>query len=218
MCMTWEKRSTECSFSTCTVPNLLILPRSFLPRSTNILCSESSFSSASNSFSSALSSSAVFPLGLVPASGNHFPISPVSPGMHLRPPRQFPKNRTYTVKDWSCGVCDRYWTGFLQKVPTAGLTVRSEKCLPRGYGVSPFLPYCRIVLCWITGSLLPSACRPVRSFFHRSWEALPIVLTPSQLCYIRLLRPPMAYWQSEWFFAANDQKQSPCQKASDQDL
>ena len=53
MCITWEKRTTVCSFSTWTVPNRLIFPRSFLPRSTSMLCSASSFSSARSPRSSA---------------------------------------------------------------------------------------------------------------------------------------------------------------------
>ena len=69
MCITCEKRCICIYFSTCTVPNLLILPISFLPRSTSILCSASSFSSFKSSASSALSSSSVLPLRLVPASG-----------------------------------------------------------------------------------------------------------------------------------------------------
>ena len=68
-CITWEKRSTQRYFSTFTVPILLIFPISFLPRSTSILCSASSFSSFRSPSSRALSSSLVFPLGLVPARG-----------------------------------------------------------------------------------------------------------------------------------------------------
>ena len=70
MCITCEYLWTFMYCSTSTVPNLLILPRSFLPRSTSMLCSASSFSSAMSPASSLMSSSLVFPLGLVPASGN----------------------------------------------------------------------------------------------------------------------------------------------------
>ena len=69
MCMTCEKCSMLIYFSTSTVPILLILPMSFRPRSTSILCSASSFSSFRRPSSSSLSSCFVFPLGLVPASG-----------------------------------------------------------------------------------------------------------------------------------------------------
>ena len=69
MCMTWEKRSMDRYFSTCTEPKRLIFPMSFRPRSTSMLCSASSFSSDRSSSSSRLSSSAVFPLGRVPARG-----------------------------------------------------------------------------------------------------------------------------------------------------
>ena len=56
-------------FSTSTEPNLLTFPMSFRPRSTSMLCSESSFSSWSSSVSRRLSSSSVAPLGRVPARG-----------------------------------------------------------------------------------------------------------------------------------------------------
>ena len=69
ICITWEKRSMHIYFSTFTVPILLIFPISFRPRSTSMLCSARSFSSARSPFSSARSSSFVLPLGLVPASG-----------------------------------------------------------------------------------------------------------------------------------------------------
>ena len=69
ICMTWEYFSIERYFSTWTVPNLLILPISFLPKSTSILCSASSLGSARSFCSNNLSSSSVFPLGLVPARG-----------------------------------------------------------------------------------------------------------------------------------------------------
>ena len=69
MCITWEYLSISWSFSTFTVPNLLIFPKSLRPRSTSILCSASSFSSARSSASRALSSASVLPLGLVPARG-----------------------------------------------------------------------------------------------------------------------------------------------------
>ncbi|KUO84584.1 MAG: hypothetical protein AT711_03005 [Thermoproteus sp. CIS_19] len=51
------------------MPNLLILPTSFRARSTNIICSASSFSSESISSSSLKSSLSSAPLGLVPAIG-----------------------------------------------------------------------------------------------------------------------------------------------------
>ena len=51
-------------------PILLIFPISFLPRSTSILCSARSFSSASSPRSRSSSSCRVLPRGLVPASGN----------------------------------------------------------------------------------------------------------------------------------------------------
>ena len=69
ICITCEKRSMTRSFSTFTEPNALILPRSFLPRSTSMLCSASSFSSFNSSASRASSSSFVLPRGLVPARG-----------------------------------------------------------------------------------------------------------------------------------------------------
>ena len=55
---------------TSTVENFEIRPRSFRPRSTSMLCSASSFSSARSSLSSLASSSGVAPLGLDPATGN----------------------------------------------------------------------------------------------------------------------------------------------------
>ena len=70
MCITWENRSISMYFSTFTVPIRLILPISFRPRSTSMLCSASSFSSCKRSSSRALSSSGVLPRGRVPASGN----------------------------------------------------------------------------------------------------------------------------------------------------
>ena len=54
MCMTCEKCSMLIYFSTSTVPILLILPMSFRPRSTSILCSASSFSSFRRPSSSSL--------------------------------------------------------------------------------------------------------------------------------------------------------------------
>ena len=76
-CMTCEKCSTHMYFSTFTLPILLIFPISFLPRSTSMLCSARSFSSFKSPASSSLSSSLVFPLGLVPANGKvlRFPAS-----------------------------------------------------------------------------------------------------------------------------------------------
>ena len=57
-------------FSTSTEPNSDTFPMSFLPRSTSMLCSASSFSSESSSLSRRSSSSSVRPRGLVPARGN----------------------------------------------------------------------------------------------------------------------------------------------------
>ena len=58
-------------------PKRLILPMSLRPRSTSMLCSARSFSSFKSPASSSLSSSLVFPLGLVPANGKvlRFPAS-----------------------------------------------------------------------------------------------------------------------------------------------
>ena len=69
MCITCEKRSTYLNRVTFTEPNSLTLPISFLPKSTSIVCSAISFLSAKSSFSSAISSSTVLPLGRVPAIG-----------------------------------------------------------------------------------------------------------------------------------------------------
>ena len=54
---------------TLTVLILETFPASFLPKSNNIKCSESSFLSLSKSFAKKLSSLVFFPLGLVPAIG-----------------------------------------------------------------------------------------------------------------------------------------------------
>ena len=67
--MTWENLSISRYLSTSTVPNPDTFPMSFLPRSTSMLCSASSFWSESRSLSNSASSSEVEPLGLVPARG-----------------------------------------------------------------------------------------------------------------------------------------------------
>ena len=54
---------------TLTVPILETLPASFLPKSSSIKCSESSFLSLSKSLAKKLSSFKFLPLGLVPAIG-----------------------------------------------------------------------------------------------------------------------------------------------------
>ena len=68
-CVTLEYFSTVIKFFTSTVPNLLTFPTSFLPRSTNIVCSALSFGSLTNCLTNISSSSFVFPLGTVPAIG-----------------------------------------------------------------------------------------------------------------------------------------------------
>ena len=69
MCMIREYRWIIWYSVTSTVPNRAIRPISFRPRSTSILCSASSFSSAKSSRSSSRSSSSVPPLGRDPATG-----------------------------------------------------------------------------------------------------------------------------------------------------
>ncbi len=69
MCITCENLSISMYFSTSTEPILDTRPRSFLPRSTSMLCSARSFSSDRSSSSSLLSSASSLPRGRVPASG-----------------------------------------------------------------------------------------------------------------------------------------------------
>ena len=69
ICMTWEYRSILKLSSTSTVLISATRPRSFLPRSTSMMCSASSFSSLNKSFSSTRSSSSFFPRLRVPAMG-----------------------------------------------------------------------------------------------------------------------------------------------------
>lgn len=69
MCMTWLYRSMAISLSTLTLPASATFPTSFRPRSTSIICSDVSLSSASKSFSRAASSEGVAPRLRVPARG-----------------------------------------------------------------------------------------------------------------------------------------------------
>ena len=79
MCMTWLYRSIVIKSCTSTVPNSHTLPKSFLPRSTSMMCSARSFSSESRSSSRRLSWATVAPLGLVPAIGRTLAWFPSSP-------------------------------------------------------------------------------------------------------------------------------------------
>ena len=69
ICITCEYFSIVKLSVTLTVLSLETFPASFLPKSNNIKCSESSFLSLSKSFAKKLSSLVFFPLGLVPAIG-----------------------------------------------------------------------------------------------------------------------------------------------------
>ena len=68
-CITWLYFSTCINCTTSTVPGLQTLPRSFLPRSTNIKCSAFSLGSFNNSIAIFSSSTCSFDLGRVPAIG-----------------------------------------------------------------------------------------------------------------------------------------------------
>ena len=70
MCMILEYLWIILYLVTSTEPNSEILPKSFLPKSTNMLCSDNSFSSDNKSSTSASSSFSSFPRGLEPATGN----------------------------------------------------------------------------------------------------------------------------------------------------
>ena len=70
ICWTCEYFLISIKFLTLTVPNLATLPKSFLCKSTSILCSAISFLSFNNSLASLRSSSLSFPLFVVPAKGN----------------------------------------------------------------------------------------------------------------------------------------------------
>ena len=69
ICWTCEYFLISIRFRTLTVPNLETLPKSFLCRSTNILCSAISLASFSNSLANLRSSILLAPLFVVPANG-----------------------------------------------------------------------------------------------------------------------------------------------------
>ena len=77
-CITFEYLSVFIKLVTSTLPNSETLPTSLRPRSTSIVCSAHSFGSEISDFSSARSSSSVFPRGTVPAIGLVFTMPSVT--------------------------------------------------------------------------------------------------------------------------------------------